>query len=186
MSVVLRGSAEARSGGPNPYAARVKTAVRYADPMAWVLVLAIGEATEPLGEDFRGAADRCSLIQVGPDAPPEAMSQSASEALRGFASPLRFPAATPSAPTGLACIVHGLRGPALALTMTVADGAGIALALSAAWLERGVVDYALIGTASPVPGGPPRAACVVLSRGVGPSMDPALLARTLQPRAALP
>ena len=72
------------------------------------------------------------------------MAQVASEALRGFASPIRFPSATPSAPTGLACIVHGLRGPTLALTLPVPDGVGLALALSAAWLSRGVVDYALI------------------------------------------
>jgi hypothetical protein len=181
QSLVLRGSAVVRGGGPNPYAAQVKATVRYADPMAWALVLAIGEATAPLGEDFRAATDRCSLIQVGPEAPPEAMAQVAGEALRGFASPIRFPSATPSAPTGLACIVHGLRGPTLALTMPVTDGAGIALALSAAWLARGVVDYALIGTAASIPGGPPRAACAVLTRGTGPGVDPELLVRTLHP-----
>lgn len=185
-SLVIRGSAAAWGGGPNPYAARVKTAVRYADPMAWALVLAIGEATEPLGDDFQGSVERCSLIQLGPEAPAEALSQAASEALRGFASPLRFPAATPSAPTGLACIVHGLRGPTLALTLPVAQGADIALALSAAWLARGVVDYALIGTTASVPGGPPRAACAVLSRGEGPGVALALLVKTLLPRAAHP
>ncbi|NMO13928.1 coronafacic acid synthetase [Pyxidicoccus fallax] len=184
--IVLLGGAEARGGGPNPYAARVKTAVRYADPMSWALVLAIGEATAPLGEGFRAVVDRCSLIQVGPEAPPEAMAHAASEALRGFASPIRFPAANPSAPTGLACIVHGLRGPTLALTMPVEEAAGIALTLSAAWLARGVVDYALIGTAASVPGGPPRAACAVLSRGMGQGVDAALLVRTLQPGAVLP
>ncbi|QSQ17061.1 coronafacic acid synthetase [Myxococcus landrumensis] len=179
--LILRGSARSHSGAPNPYAARVKTTVRYADPMAWALTLAIGEATEPLGEDFRAAVARCSLIQVGSEAPPEAMSRAATEALRGFASAIRFPAATPSAPAGLACIVHGLRGPTLALTMPVTEGARIALALSTAWLARGVVDYALIGTAASVPGGEPRAACAVLSRGEGPTVDEALLVKTLLP-----
>ena len=70
--------------------------------------------------------------------------------------------------------------------MPVTDGAGIALALSTAWLTRGVVDYALIGTAASVPGSPPRAACIVLSRGVGAEVDPALLVRTLHPGAVLP
>ncbi|MBZ4401171.1 MULTISPECIES: coronafacic acid synthetase [unclassified Myxococcus] len=178
-SLVLRGDARARGGGANPYVARVKGSVRYADPMAWTLVLAVGEVLESLGEDFRASADRCSLIQVGPEAPPEAMSSAAREALRGFASPIRFPAAPPSAPTGLACIVHGIRGPTLALTLPVAEGAGLALSLSTAWLTRGVVDYALIATAASVPGEAPRAACVVLSRGEGPPVDPARLVQSL-------
>ncbi|WP_338867794.1 coronafacic acid synthetase [Myxococcus stipitatus] len=181
LPLVLRGSAHSHAGAPNPHAARVKTTVRYADPMAWALTLAIGEATAPLGEAFQSSVARCSLIQMGSEAPPEAMSRAASEALRGFASAIRFPAATPSAPAGLACIVHGLRGPALALTMPVSEGASVALMLSAAWLARGVVDYALIGTAASVPGGEPRAACVVLSRGEGPAVDAALLVKTLLP-----
>ncbi|AKQ67325.1 hypothetical protein A176_004237 [Myxococcus hansupus] len=179
-SPVLRASASTRGDATNPYPARVKHAVRYADPLAWAWVLAIGEATEPLGESFRSTVERCALIQVGPEAPPDAMTQTARDALRGFASPLRFPAATPSAPTGLACIVHGIRGPTLTLTMPVADGAGIALALSAAWLSRGVSDYALIGTAV-TRHGAPYAACVVLTRGEGPAVDPALLVKTLLP-----
>lgn len=182
-ALVLSGSAVVRGDAPNPYPARVKTTVRYADPMAWSLVLAIGEATAPLGEGFRDATDRCSLIQLGSEGPREAMAQVASEALRGFASPIRFPSATPSAPTGLACIVHGLRGPTLALTLPVPDGVEIALALSASWLSRGVVDYALIGSAASIPGGPPHAGCVVLTRGAGPGVDPALVVRTLLPRA---
>lgn len=184
VSLVLRSSADVRGDAPNPYPARVKTTVRYADPMSWALVLAIGEATAPLGEDFRASGDRCSLIQLGSEGPREAMAQVASEALRGFASPIRFPSATPSAPTGLACIVHGLRGPTLALTLPVPDGVGLALALSTTWLSRGVVDYALIASAASIPGGPPRAGCVVLSRGTGPGVDPELVVRTLHPRAA--
>ncbi|MFY1825986.1 coronafacic acid synthetase [Myxococcus fulvus] len=184
-SLVLRGGARARGGGANPYAARAKTSVRYADPMAWTLVLAVGEVLKSLGEDFRASADRCSLIHVGPEAPPEAMSSAAREALRGFASPIRFPAAPPSAPTGLACILHGLRGPTLALTLPVVEGAGIALSLSTAWLTRGVVDYALIATAASVPGEAPRAACVVLSRGEGPLVDPELLVQALLPESHL-
>lgn len=186
VSIVLRGSAEVRDERPNPYAARVKSTVRYADPMAWALVLAIGEATEPLGEDFRAAASRCSLIQVGPRGPSESMAQVASEALRGFASPVRFPSATPSAPAGLACIVHGLRGPTLSLTMPVPEAAELALTLSTAWLSRGVVDYALIAATLPTPGAPPHAGCVVLARGTGPGVEPRLLARTLLPGAAFP
>lgn len=180
-TLVLRASASTRGDDANPYPARVKQWVRYADPMAWAWVLAIGEATAPLGETFRSAVERCSLIQVGPEAPPDAMTQTASDALRGFASPLRFPAATPSAPTGLACIVHGIRGPTLTLTMPVEEGAAIALALSTAWLARGVVDYALIGTAASARHGAPHAACVVLTRGEGPGVDPALLVKTLLP-----
>lgn len=186
VPLVLRGSAAARSDAPNPYAAKVKSTVRYADPMSWALVLAIGEATASLGDDFRAATDRCSLIQVGPEGPSEAMAQVAGDALRGFASPIRFPSSTPSAPTGLACIVHGLRGPTLALTVPVAEGAGVALALSAAWLSRGVVDYALIGTTASSPGAPARAGCVVLSRGTGPGVDAGLVARTLLSGADLP
>ncbi|GHG73231.1 coronafacic acid synthetase [Comamonas sp. JC664] len=180
-ALVLRARASTRGEETNPYPARVKHLVRYADPMAWAWVLAIGQATEQLGEPFRSAVERCSLIQVGPEAPPEAMTQTANDTLRGFASPLRFPAATPSAPTGLACIVHGIRGPTLALTMPVAEGAGIALALSAAWLTRGVVDYALIGTSASQRHGAPYAACVVLTRGEGPTVDPALLVKSLLP-----
>ncbi|OJT27511.1 coronafacic acid synthetase [Archangium sp. Cb G35] len=183
-ALVLSGSAVVRGDVPNPYAARVKTIVRYADPMAWALVLAVGEATAPLGEAFEAVKDRCSLIQLGPEGPREAMAQVASEAQRGFASPIRFPSSTPSAPAGLACIVHGLRGPTLALTLPVQDGVGIALALSASWLSRGVVDYALIGTAASVPGGPPHAGCVVLTRGTGPGVAPELVVRTLLPRAS--
>jgi hypothetical protein len=186
VSIVLRGSAAVQGERPNPYPAQVKATVRYADPMAWALVLAIGEATAPLGEDFRAAASRCSLIQVGPQGPTEAMAQVASDALRGFASPVRFPSATPSAPAGLSCIVHGLRGPTLALTMPVPEAAEIALMLSTAWLSRGVVDYALIGTSVPTPGAPPRAGCVVLARGQGPGVDSQLVVRTLLPGAACP
>jgi 3-oxoacyl-(acyl-carrier-protein) synthase len=186
VSIVLRGGAAVSGERPNPYPARVKSTVRYADPMSWALVLAIGEATAPLGEDFRAAASRCSLIQVGPQGPVEAMAQVATEASRGFASPVRFPSATPSAAAGLACIVHGLRGPTLSLAMPVSEGVEVALALSTAWLSRGVVDYALIGASVPLPGAPPHAGCVVLSRGMGPGVDPRLIARTLLPGAACP
>ncbi|MCP3061168.1 coronafacic acid synthetase [Myxococcus sp. K38C18041901] len=180
-SLVLRGGARTRGGGANPYVAKVKTSVRYADPMAWTLVLAVGEVLESLGESFRASADRCSLIHVGTQAPPEALSSAAREALRGFASPIRFPAAPPSAPTGLACIVHGIRGPTLALTLPVTEGAGLALSLSTAWLMRGVIDYALIATTAAVSGEEPRAACVVLSRGEGQPVDTALLVQALLP-----
>lgn len=181
LAVTLRGSAVVFSDAPNPHAARWKPTVRYADPLSWALVMAVGEATRALGEDFTRATDRCSLIQVGAVGPRETWAQVASDAARGFASPLRFPAATPSAPTGLSCIVHGLRGPTLALTMPVASAVEVALALSAAWLARGVVDWALIGSVLAIEGRPPGAGCVVLSRGTGPGVDVDAVARSLQP-----
>ncbi|RKH15282.1 coronafacic acid synthetase [Corallococcus sp. CA047B] len=182
-SVALRGSAVVFADAPNPHLVKWKPSVRYADPLSWALVMAVGEATGSLGEDFTRAADRCSLIQVGAVGPRETWAQVASDAARGFASPLRFPAATPSAPTGLSCIVHGLRGPTLALTMPVATGAEVALAMSMAWLQRGVVDWALIGSVLSVEGRPPGAGCVVLSRGTGPGVGVEVVARSLQFRA---
>ncbi|WP_232293772.1 coronafacic acid synthetase [Stigmatella aurantiaca] len=167
--VLLRGSARALTDAPNPYISRWKSSVRYADPLSWALAQAAGEAVAPLGEAFTRATDRCSLIQVGAAGPRETWTQVASDAARGFASPMRFPAATPSAPTGLSCIVHGLRGPSLALTMPVETGVEVALTLSSAWLERGVVDWALIGLRVRVwPGAIRRKLCrVVAGDGAG-------------------
>ncbi|MBJ6764380.1 coronafacic acid synthetase [Myxococcaceae bacterium JPH2] len=185
-SIVLRGSACVSGARPNPYAARVKGTVRYADPMSWSLVMAIGEAIAPLGDDFQAWATRCSLIQVGPAGPPEAMAQVASDALRGFASPVRFPSATPSAPAGLACIVHGIRGPTLALTLPVEEAVTLALHLSSDWLSRGVVEGALIAAPLPSGVGAPTAGCVLLARGEGPAVDVARVTRALREGTALP
>ncbi|MBN1203848.1 MAG: coronafacic acid synthetase [Myxococcaceae bacterium] len=163
--LVILGWGRASADAPNPHAARLRQVVRYSDPSSWAVVLAAEQAMAPHSEACRAAAERVSVIQLGSRGPAESMERAAADAQQGLASPVRFPASSPSAATGLLCIAFGFRGPTLSLTQPLPQALPTAFTLSTRWLARGVVDLGLIVTFDVAQARSPRAACLLLSRG---------------------
>ncbi|PTL80869.1 coronafacic acid synthetase [Vitiosangium sp. GDMCC 1.1324] len=160
--LTVGGRGQASVGELGPRLTQVRRAVRYADPSSWAMANAVAGAIaafqRPL--DF----NRVALVQLGLQGPSEAMAQVASSVEEGSVSPVRFPAASPSAAIALSCIAWGIRGPTLSLLQSLSQGLPVALALARGWLSRGQVEGVLLGSYHLPPGGtPPRAACVLLT-----------------------
>lgn len=129
------------------HAQRLRSKIRYADPSSWLLVEAIDRAGLPgllAGQAGRGEAT--AVVVVAPAGCPQAAADLAHQARGGAVSPLRYPAAGPSASLGLACIVFGLCGPTLTLTMPLADGVPRAIWLAQRYLERRDAELAIVAT----------------------------------------
>jgi hypothetical protein len=138
------------------HAVRLRSKIRYADPSSWLLVEAIDRAGVPgLGT---GRVEHTAVMVVAPAGCPQAAADLARQAGVGQVSPLRYPAASPSASLGLCCIVFGLCGPTLTLTMPLADGVPRATWLAQRYLARGDVDLAIVATVEPL-----IARCVVFA-----------------------
>jgi hypothetical protein len=106
----------------------------YAPPVAW----AAANFTRLLIEDEGGilphhtgiivASDECSLSTI------REISRSAAQ---GTISPLRFAGASPSIVAGLPALQHGIRGPALALTMPPDHASSVIVAMINYWIRYG-------------------------------------------------
>ncbi|WP_327022960.1 hypothetical protein [Micromonospora sp. NBC_01739] len=107
----------------------------YADPVAWLVADAVGTALEAAGLPGPTAGTEVGMVAVSEHATGHTMREVADAVReRGRVSPLRFAGAAPGSVAGLACIVHGLRGPSLLLSMAP-DAARPAVAvLAGAWL----------------------------------------------------
>jgi 3-oxoacyl-(acyl-carrier-protein) synthase len=119
------------------------------------------------------------VVMIAPAGCPEAAADLARQAADGRVSPLRYPAAAPSASLGLCCIVFGLRGPTVTLTMSLAAGVPRATWLAGRYLARGDAEVAIVATAEPA-----IARCVVLiaagAAGAGaPACEPGSAERWL-------
>jgi 3-oxoacyl-(acyl-carrier-protein) synthase len=138
------------------HAARLRSKIRYVDPSSWLLVEAIDRAGVPGLE--AGRREHTAVIVVAPAGCPQAAADLARQAAAGQVSPIRYPAASPSASLGLCCIVFGLCGPTLTLTMRLADGVPRATWLAQRYLARGDIDLAIVATVEPL-----IARCVVFA-----------------------
>jgi 3-oxoacyl-(acyl-carrier-protein) synthase len=178
--VWLLGAAASGPDVTSPAAVAAKTIVRYADPLSWAVVAAVRAAAAPHAERMSRSAENVALVHVTPSGPAETMARVRQDAAAGFASPIRFPAAAPSAPAGLACLAFGLRGPSLCLAMPIEQGTTIALGMAAAWLARRTADLCVIVISGPARSAIPRAACVLLAPADDVATTPlAIVRRTL-------
>jgi 3-oxoacyl-(acyl-carrier-protein) synthase len=138
------------------HAARLRSKIRYADPSSWLLVEAIDRAGFP--GLVAGRSEHTAVVVVAPAGCPQAAADLARQSAAGQVSPIRYPAASPSASLGLCCIVFGLCGPTLTLTMRLADGVPRAVWLAQRYLARGDIDLAIVATVEPL-----IARCVVFA-----------------------
>ena len=127
--------------------ARLRSKIRYVDPSSWLLVEAIERAGLP--GLLAGRAENTAVVVVAPAGCPQAAADLARQAADGAVSPIRYPAASPSASLGLACIVFGLCGPTLTLTMPLATGVPRATWLAQRYLARRDAELALVATVEP-------------------------------------
>jgi hypothetical protein len=121
-------------------AAREKVRIRFAAPESWIAAAAVGEALRALPG---GDGGRIAVIGLG-DEPLPLLADVVEQSRTGFVSPVKFPAASASATTGLICIVHGLRGPTLCLTMPPRRAAPVARLMAERWIAEGIIDACAI------------------------------------------
>jgi hypothetical protein len=118
----------------------------FADPVAWLMAAAVDAAAQDSGVDLTMVGDQVGMIAISDACTRDTMRGIAKATARGRVSPLKFAGANPGSVTGLPCIRQGFRGPTLTLSMPPADGTATAVSLAAAWLERNIARYVLIGT----------------------------------------
>jgi hypothetical protein len=131
------------------FAASALALVRYADPAAWVTATAIAQALAPVQEVVATQHEHAGVIVTSAEGPVETMATVAEAARAGFASPLRYPAANPGSLTGVACLLFGLRGPSLNLTLPAATGVPVGLLLAGRWLQTPAVPFVILAACSP-------------------------------------
>jgi hypothetical protein len=138
--------------------------VRYADPAAWVVAMALAEAAD----EASGVGSEMGVITIGEYGPVEAMSHVARTAAEGFVSPLRFVAAGPGTLAGVACIALGFCGPTLNMSGRPTEVVPVALILAERWLVRRVVRFVgLVVCTHPTPDRPIARCLMLASRGAG-------------------
>jgi hypothetical protein len=153
------------------FEAAARSQVRYADPAAWVTATAIARALGPIREIIAAEHDRVSLVVTSAWGPIETIATVAEAAQTGFASPLRYPAANPWSLAGVACILFGLRGSTLALTLPPAEGVPIGLLLAGRWLHHHRVPLVVVAACSLLAPSRYQSRCLVLARP-GSSFQP--------------
>jgi hypothetical protein len=135
---LIVGKGEARQPHPELFEPRLRTVVRYADPAAWITAAAVSRAVVAIKEELAAVHDDMGVIVVSDEGPQETIQTLDEAAATGFSSPLRFPAGNPGSLAGVACILHGFRGPTMNFIMPTPSGVPVGLALAAGWLQRGV------------------------------------------------
>lgn len=135
----------------------------YADPVAWLVADAVGAALASAGEPGRATGDDVAVVTVSEHATAHTMRQVAGMRDRGRVSPLRFAGANPGSVAGLACIVHGLRGPSLMLSMPPAQARSTVALLARAWLAGGACTRVVVSEHAARPQGGHTVRTVVLT-----------------------
>ncbi len=147
------------------------TAIRYADPAAWITVTAVANAVEAARDAVAAAHDRVGVVVTSADGPVEAMAAMCEASRGGSSSPIRFPASNAGSLAGLTSIAFGFRGPTLMLTLPPDRGIAIAMVLATAWFRRGVVDYVAVA-ATTRRGGSPVSRCLLLAAAASTGATP--------------
>jgi hypothetical protein len=147
-----RGEAVHSPAGRPPASAYARSiaSIRYADPAAWAVTVAVARSLEALGHVALPLSDRTGLIVTSADGPVEAIAAIQEASRQHTSSPIRFPAANPGSLAGLPAIAFGFRGPTLALTLPPHRGVPVALALAEAWVRRGVAAFVAVAASSRV------------------------------------
>ncbi|MFJ9968674.1 hypothetical protein [Streptomyces avermitilis] len=107
-----------------------RRSVRYADPVAWLVLDVLTRALPDPGPD----RSTLGVIAVTEHATGESLRSVAQEAAEGRVSPLHFVAASPGTVIGLSCAQLGITGPTMLLTMAASASLGIARELAEVWL----------------------------------------------------
>jgi 3-oxoacyl-(acyl-carrier-protein) synthase len=125
---------------------RIAAAVpaRYADPVAWLVARAVGDALAAAPAEVAGDADEVGLILLSAHCTRDTIAVVAGAAAQGRLSPMRFAAASPGTAGSISCIVHGFRGPTLALATAPADGEEAARLIARGWLTSGSARYVVV------------------------------------------
>ncbi|GAA2225101.1 hypothetical protein GCM10010232_07730 [Streptomyces amakusaensis] len=116
-----------------------RTVSSYADPVALLVSDTVAEALALVPETGTDTdTDVCTgVLTVSETGTLHTMRTLAAGLGRGRISPLRFAGAGPGSLAGLACIVHGLRGPSLVLTMPPTAAEPLLVPLVHGWLTTG-------------------------------------------------
>jgi len=123
---------------------RQRAASFYADPVAWLVVDAVGAALAEAGDEVRMCRNDVGVLSMSEAGTLHTMRQVESGAGRGRVSPLRFAGANPGSLAGLPCIVFGFKGPSLMLSMPPDAGRPVAAVVARAWLAAGGCRYVVV------------------------------------------
>lgn len=105
--------------------------LKFADPAAWLVRLAVDEARKELPGPPGG---QVGVIGVSEFATGHSLRAVAADAAGGHSSPRRFVAASPGTLIGLSCVEFGYHGPSMLLTMPEAAGRALASVIAGSWL----------------------------------------------------
>jgi hypothetical protein len=143
-----------------------RTASRYADPAAWLVVDAVAAALRerccPAARRIREAGDGVGVVAASEFVTAHTMRALNSRLPSGQVSPLRFAGANPGMMAGLVCVQFGFRGPSLVLAMPVAAARPVTAVLARAWITAGACRYVVIAEHQLAAGGWHRVACRIV------------------------
>lgn len=138
---------------------------RYADPASWAVLAAVDELWAGRPDDLRPAAGTTAMVVVSTYGTTDTMTAIAGMVPGGRLSPLRFAGASAGGLASLACMVHGLRGPALVITTDPADGLPAARSMARHWLHTGAASHVLIADHDHDPLRGHEVRCVLVTSG---------------------
>jgi len=121
----------------DPAGASVNRPSFYADPLAWVVAVAVERAFSDSAEEVAAAAEDAGVIVISSGLVLPTARAIAEKVSRGRVSPLRFAGANPGVLAALPCMQWQLRGPSLVLVGPPDQAASTALAVAQDWLEHG-------------------------------------------------
>jgi beta-ketoacyl synthase-like protein len=114
----------------------------YADPVAWLVADAVEAALRDAGDQVRAAATDTGVLSTSSEATRHTMGQLAGSG--GRVSPMKFAGASAGSITGVPCILFGLQGPSLVLSMSPAAGRAVARLVARSWLAAGNCRYVVL------------------------------------------
>jgi hypothetical protein len=141
--------------------------IAFADSAAWCVV---GAASTVLGELGDLDSDRIGSILIAPDGPVETRREIIGLVAKGEMSPMRFPAATPSALLAPTLIIHRLRGPSLNFPISPSAAIPIAACVAARWFVNFDLEAVLFATVTSKDSEPFAQALVIRSVGHSPTV----------------
>jgi hypothetical protein len=140
--------------------------VTFADPAAWCVV---GAAAPVLRAARSIAPEHFGSILISPDGPEETRREIIRLAAKGQLSPMRFPAATPSALLAPTLIIYGLRGPSLNFTVSPRAALPVVGCVAARWFSTFGLEAVLFATVTSAGGTPSARVLVIKNSGSAPS-----------------
>jgi hypothetical protein len=185
--------------GPSDYVGSARDAfwqkhrrqVTFADPAAWCLVGAAAPLLEKAGDV---ASEGFGSMLLSSDGPEETRREIIKLSAKGQLSPMRFPAATPSALLAPTLIIYGLRGPSLNFTVAARAALPVVGCVASQWFKNFHLEAVLFATVTSKGGAPTARALVIKILGRVPSVDELVKClaplhsqeqRTADPRRAL-